>query len=299
MYVLLGQLFALLTAVCWAQNSIVYSYLGKKAGSDAVTHVRLWLALPIMVLVNLIFTGDFIPSNITGTALMYITASGFFGFFAADLFLVRAFVEIGARNTLVVMTTSPIFSLLLSGIFYGQIPSLLQAAGILIILGGIIWVIITEDGETGQGKGIKLKGFIYAMLGSIGQAVGLILSKRAVIDDVHPVSINLIRIAAGLAGLFIYSLIRGKVTTDFKFLKNRKYLLLMLFAVIVGPVVGVILSLYAIDWAPVGIAATLMQVGPILLLPIDIFILKKKVSIGAILGTFLAVAGAVMLFVFK
>ena len=297
MYIILGQIFALLTALCWAQNSLVYSYLGKKTGSDAVTHIRLWLAFPIMLLINSFFTGQLFPVNIPLDAFLYIFVSGFFGFFVADLFLFRAFVEIGAREALVVMTTSPIFSLIFSRIMFKETLTFIQISGILIILGGVIWVIIEENTDD-QGKSHNFRGIIYALLGALTQAIGLIFAKKGMLDGVHPVSTNLIRIFAGLIGLLVYSAIKGNVLKDFRSFKNGKLLLFLLFAVVVGPVLGIILSLYALNWAPVGIVTTLMQVSPIMLLPVDIFILKKKVSIGAALGTFLAVAGAILLFVF-
>jgi drug/metabolite transporter (DMT)-like permease len=314
MYVILGQVFSLLTALCWAQNSLIYSHLGKKVGSDAVTHIRLWLALPIMLLVNFLFTGEVFPQNLPINAIIYIFISGFFGFFVADLFLFRAFVEIGAREALVVMTTSPIFSLLFSWIFLKETLSWIKVTGILIILAGVVWVIIEEnsDEDKRQGHSLrqaqrdasailsnhKFRGILYALLGALTQAVGLIFAKKGMLDGVHPVSTNLIRITAGLVGLFIYSLIRRKVKSDFKSFNNSRLLLFLLFAVVVGPVLGIILSLYALNWAPVGIVTTLMQVSPIMLLPVDVFILKKKVSAGAAVGTLLAVAGASLLFLF-
>ena len=306
MYLILGQVFALLTALCWAQNSLIYSHLGKKVGSDAVAHIRLWVALPIMLIVNFLFTGEFFPQNIPGAAFIYILISGFFGFFVADLFLFRAFVEIGAREALVVMTTSPIFSLIFSWIFLKETLSWLKITGILIILAGVIWVIFEENKDEDSGQrnrktqpgNHRFKGIFYALFGALTQAVGLIFAKKGMLDGVHPVSTNLIRIIAGLAGLFIYSLIRKKVKSDFQSFQNGKMILLLLFAVVVGPVLGIILSLYALNWAPVGIVTTLMQVSPILLLPVDVFILKKKVSAGAVFGTLLAVGGAALLFLF-
>jgi drug/metabolite transporter (DMT)-like permease len=257
MFLILGQLFALLTALCWAQNSLVYSYLGKKVGSDAVTHIRLWLA-----------------------------------------FLFRAFVEIGAREALVVMTTSPVFSLIFSWIIFKETLSIIKIASILVILGGVIWVIFAEKSDSDHLRRHNLKGMIYAFLGALTQAIGLIFAKKGMMDGVHPVTTNMIRIAAGFLGLILYSVLKGTVVADFKVFKYVKLFIFLLFAVVVGPVLGIILSLYALNWAPVGIVTTLMQVSPIMLLPVDIFILKKKVSMGAVLGTFLAVGGVVLLFLY-
>lgn len=287
-----------MTALCWAQNSIIYSQLGKRVGSDAVTHIRLWLALPIMLIVNFFFTGEIFPHNLSISALVFILISGFFGFFVADLFLFRAFVEIGAREALVVMTTSPIFGTLFSWIFLNETLSWIKITGIFIILAGVIWVVLEDNRDGGSGQGNNLRGIAYALLGALTQAVGLIFAKKGMLEGVHPVSTNLIRISAGLGGLFFYSLLRKKVKSDFISFRSRKMLLLLLFAVVVGPVLGIILSLYALNWAPLGIVTTLMQVSPIMLLPVDTFILKKKVSPRAALGTLLAVSGAALIFLF-
>ncbi len=292
----MGQIFALLTALCWAQNSIIYSYLGKKVGSDAVTHIRLWLALPIIIIVNYLFTGSLFPFDIQLRSLIYISISGFFGFFIADLFIFRAFVDIGARESLVIMTTSPIFSIVFSWIFLGENLSIVTIGGILVILSGVIWVVFEENkGETGK-KEHHIRGLIFALLGALTQAIGLIFVKKGMMAGVHPVTANLIRICAGLIGLVLYSSIRGKFLKDFARLNNLKFFTLLLLAVVVGPILGIILSMFALKMAPVGVVTTLMQVSPIMLLPVDIFIFRKKVSIGAIAGTILAVLGAVILF---
>lgn len=52
----------------------------------------------------------------------------------------------------------------------------------------------------------------------------------------------------------------------------------------------------AIAKAPMGVAATLMSLSPILLLPVSHFIFKEKVGGHAILGTLLALIGAAALF---
>ena len=66
---LLGQLYALVTAGCWAQNSIVYSLAGKRVGSRSVTHIRLWIAFPVIILVNFLITRELTPKDIPSTAL--------------------------------------------------------------------------------------------------------------------------------------------------------------------------------------------------------------------------------------
>ncbi|HKK66272.1 MAG TPA: EamA family transporter, partial [Clostridia bacterium] len=104
MYIIIGQIFALLTAACWAQNSLVYSLAGKRVSSSTVTHIRLWIALPAIMLVHFVFNGTFFPVGLPIEGYLYLGGSGLIGFFLADLFIFKAFVDVGPRETLVIMT---------------------------------------------------------------------------------------------------------------------------------------------------------------------------------------------------
>lgn len=65
---------------------------------------------------------------------------------------------------------------------------------------------------------------------------------------------------------------------------------------VLGPFLGVWLSLVAVKYAYVGIASTLMSLPPIILIPVSHWVFKEKITFGAILGTVIAVAGVAMIF---
>jgi len=296
---LLGQLFALVTAGCWAQNSIVYSLAGKRVGSRSVTHIRLWVAFPVIILVNFLFTRELIPKNIPLPALLNLFSSGFVGFFLADLFIFRAFVDLGPRETMVIMTLSPIFSAVISWFVLGEHLSGIQAAGILATILGVMWVTYVEGKAGNSKKGNVKAGIIFALLGSLTQALAFILAKQGLNQDVFPVTGNLLRVSGGLGGVVVYTLMTGRFIEDFRNMRDRKALFLISEGALVGPVLGMIMSLYALSLAPVGIVTTIMQISPIILLPVDRFIFRKQIPSGAVAGTFLAVAGAALLFLFS
>ena len=298
---LIGQIFALLVAACWSQNSIVYAFAGKRVGSSTVTHLRLWIALPVIVLVHLAFTGDLIPLGLSWGAYFNLSISGLAGFFIADLLIFKAFVDIGHRETLVIMTTSPIFSAAGSWFILGEVLSVIQVAGIVLTVAGVCWVLFSESRvqSTPRSAGRRriITGAVFALLGTIVQAAGLLIAKYGMGSDINPISANLLRVAAGLAGLVIFAAFRGELITDFKKMRDTRALLLISSGSVLGPVLGMILTLYAFTMAEVGVVTTLMQTSPIMLLPIDKFFFKRHVPIGAVLGTFLAVGGAALLFI--
>lgn len=111
---LVGQLLAIITAVCWAQNSLIYAHVGTQFSSNTTAHIRLWIAVPLMLLVHLVFEGTLFPFDISMRSFLLIGISGVLGFCIADLFLFHSFVTLGARQTMVIMTTSPLFGALLA-----------------------------------------------------------------------------------------------------------------------------------------------------------------------------------------
>ena len=63
-----------------------------------------------------------------------------------------------------------------------------------------------------------------------------------------------------------------------------------------GPVVGVWLSLVAVQRAPVGIASALMAMSPIILIPLTRWLFQESVTSRSVAGTVIALSGATVLF---
>jgi len=63
----------------------------------------------------------------------------------------------------------------------------------------------------------------------------------------------------------------------------------------VGPFAGVSLSMVALRYAPAGIVATLIGTMPVLILPLSVLLYHEKVSLRAVGGAIVAVAGVAML----
>ena len=301
---LTGQLFALTAAVCWAQNSMIYSWIGKKTGSNAVAHVRIWIALPAVMVVNFFFTRSFFPTGLPFETYLYFGLSGFLGFFIADIFIFRSFVFLGPVKTMVIMTFSPVFSAVISWIFLNESLNLTQISGIFIIITGIVLAVSDNDRDSkdssAERKGSAvIMGTFLAFAGALAQAAGLIIAKYGLTGTaVHPVSANVLRITAGGIGLAAMQLVKKEFISDFIKMAELKIFSLMVSAALAGPVLGIILSLYALRIAPAGIVTTLMQMSPVILIPLEYLIYRKTPTIRKISGAVLAAAGASLLFIF-
>jgi drug/metabolite transporter (DMT)-like permease len=78
--------------------------------------------------------------------------------------------------------------------------------------------------------------------------------------------------------------------------RDRRALVLVLLGSLVGPYLGIIFSLLAVAHTQVGVAATLMAMVPVVMLPISYFVSRERITWHAFLGAAVAVAGVGCLF---
>ena len=174
---------------------------------------------------------------------------------------------------------------------------MLQLTGMILTLAGVTWVILRRKSEGDLYPGRKLQGVLFGLGASIGQAVGYILSKQGLTDGLAPMAGNTIRMLSAVIVLWFFACIRGKVKETVNSMREKpKVFGWLIIAAFTGPVLGATLSLYALQYAKVGIASTLIALPPVFLLPISWVVFKEKFDWSAVLGTLLSIAGIAVLF---
>jgi drug/metabolite transporter (DMT)-like permease len=134
------------------------------------------------------------------------------------------------------------------------------------------------------------------MGGAVGQALGLVLSKKGMAGDFAPLSANLIRMLVAVTVMWSYTLLRGRGGPTLRALADRRASTAILGGAIAGPFIGVWLSLVAVKLARVGIASTLMALPPVFVLLPSIWIFKERISLQTLAGTAIAFGGVAMIF---
>jgi len=291
----LGELAAVGTALLWASNSIFLTLAGKRVGSQAVNAARLILALGVMVLLHLALYGTAFPRHIGWPSLMALGSSGLVGLAVADAFLFESMLILGPRVALVLTMLSPIFSTFLAWAILGQSLSLMKLGAILGTSVGVACV-LRERAQGTPKDPLRARAWTFGVsLGigaALGQAVGLLLSEMGMAGGLPPISANLIRLTAGAAAITLWIGFQVKVKDKVLSLRDCRVLLLIVAGAATGPVLGVLLALFAITHAPMGVAAALMSLSPIFLLPAAAFFFMEKVTLLGIAGTLLSIMGA-------
>ncbi|MBL7032529.1 MAG: DMT family transporter [Candidatus Delongbacteria bacterium] len=287
-----GELAAILTAACFAYNAILFNIAGRRVTSPVVNRMRLLGALVVLASLHWILRGTPFPLDAGWERFNWLAVSAIIGFVLGDAALFEALVRIGARYTVLLTTLIPIFSSLIAWLLLGERILLTEWGFILLTMAGIAWV-ITERRTTGiVSRRHLFTGLGLGIFAALAQATGLVFSKLGLSDEYSVFSATLVRIAVATLILWLPIMLRRRVGEDFRRLKDRVARNALLKGTFVGPVAGVMLSLYAVQQVRVGIASTLMSLIPIFLLPLGWFMLKERVSWRALLGTILAVSGA-------
>ncbi len=293
----LGEIAALGTALCWSFGSIFFTISSRMLGSTVVNRLRLAIALLLLSITYLIVHGQQMPDTVTSIHLFWFGLSGIIGFAIGDSLLFRSFVLIGPRLGMLMMSFVPVFGTIIAWLFLHEILGITDIIAIVITLIGISWVLLAKKNGT-QGQEHYFSGIICAVGGAFCQAIGLILSKKGLSNDFSALYGNIIRVFFATLIVWIVSLLRGTTLASFKGLNDRKATLTLFGGASLGPFIGVWLSLIAVQYTYVGIASTLMALPPIFLIPLSHWVFKEKISSGAIVGTFVAVIGVALIFLF-
>ncbi len=292
----LGELAALGTAICFMFTAILYESAGKKVGSLAVSFIRLLIAFTLLGIFAYFTRGLILPIDADKHTWTWLLISGLVGLLLGDLFLLKAYVEIGSRISLLIMSTAPPLTAIIGFFAMGEKIPLQGILGMLINMAGISLVILSRNPTEKKIEFNRpIKGIVFASIGALGQALGLIFSKIG-IGSYNPFAATQIRIIAAFIGFAIIITIRKKWPEIIEGAKNKKAMLKVTLGSVFGPFIGVTLSLVAVRYTATGIVSSISSISPILIIPVSIMVLKEEVLPKEILGAFVSIIGVILLF---
>lgn len=293
----IGEFAALFTACCWTVTALAFESASNKVGSIAVNLIRLLLALVFLSIFSYFVRGQFLPTDASAHTWMWLSISGLIGFVIGDLFLFESYTIIGSRISMLIMTLVPPITAFVSWLMLGETMTLFNFIGMFLTLIGIAIVIVNK------GTGTKmlsfthsLRGVLFAFIGAVGQAVGLVFSKVGM-GTYSAFAATQIRIITGIVGFTLVITLWKKWGNVSVAVTNVSALKRIGLGSVFGPFLGVSFSLYAVQHANSGIASTIMAIVPILIIPASLLFLHKKVTLKEIIGATISVAGVALFFI--
>jgi drug/metabolite transporter (DMT)-like permease len=289
----LGETAALGTALCWTGSALAFEAAARRMGALSLNLVRLAIGLAMLTLLAALVRGRPDPLDVAPTAAAWLAASGLVGLVFGDLCLFRAFVLIGARRSMLILTVTPAIAALIAWPVLGERLSLRDLAGMALTAAGVVVAVAARIRDPAAPPPALWPGVALALGGALGQAGGLVLAKIG-LPGVHPVAGTQIRLGAGVIGFAVVISLSRRWRPLRAALRDRGAVGVAALGAFLGPCLGVSLSLYAVTHAPAGVAASLMALTPVFLVPVA-RLRGEPVGLAGILGPLLAVAGVVVL----
>lgn len=297
-----GEIAGVLTAVFWTITSLAFESAGKKVGSLSVNLIRLVMAFFFIGIYSWFARGFFFPTDATLFQWKWLALSGIIGFVIGDLLLFQAFVVVGARIAMLMMALAPPFAALIGWWILDEVLSPMSWLGMAITMCGIVIVILKREKTEENGKIVKkiksshsLTGILLALGGAMGQAAGLVISKKGM-GDYDAFSASQIRVLTGMVGFIILFFFMRRWPKVWQAVKHKPAMKRITLGAFFGPFLGVSFSLLAVQNTQAGIAATLMAISPVLIIPPAILLFKEKVNWKEIIGALITVGGIILFF---
>lgn len=286
-----GEIASLLTAVCWTFSAIYFEKAGRRVGSLSVNIIRIFLGVIFLGITTLFTRGMLFPIDATPYNWFWLGLSGIVGFFLGDLFLFKTYTIIGSRTSQLVMSLAPMITAVIGWFFLSEYLTPKSIAGIVVSVTGIMIAV--------AGKKLRLdvpvKGFLYAIGGALGQAVGLILSKKGM-GDYDAIAATQIRAIFGFAAFALLVTFMRRWRKVILAAGERKSMSAITIGAMFGPFIGVSLSLFAVKHTETGIASALMALTPIFIIIPSAIMFKEKITARQVTGAVISIIGASIFF---
>ncbi|MBU2651261.1 MAG: DMT family transporter [Bacteroidetes bacterium] len=291
-----GELAALGAAVFWTITALSFEVASKKVGSLAVNMIRLVIAFVLLMVFCYFYRGMALPTDASAHAWIWLSLSGLIGFVFGDYFLFRAYAVISSRIAMLVMTLVPPITAITGWLMLGEVLSPLEVTGMVLTVSGIAMAVLNRKNDRRKLKlSYPLQGILFALAGTVGQAIGLVLSKYGM-QQYDAFAATQIRVLTGMVGFAIIIAMLRRWNLVSTALKNKPGMTGIAIGSVFGPFLGVSFSLIAVKFASTGVASTIMATVPIMLIPPSVILFKQKLSPIEIIGAFISVGGVALLF---
>ncbi len=293
------QIAALLAAASWACSSLVAAEPVRRIGGTRWCRIRmLWVCGMLVLWATLRNSWSSLESNDLGL----LTLSGIIGIFIGDTALFVSMARIGPRRTSVLFATNTPIAAIGGVLLFNEAFTAWSFFGAVLAVVGIMLAINFGSGQVNPSDvyehidGRLIIGSAWAIIGAIGQALGILAAKPVLDGGADTIAVAATRVI--LATIVMWLLARPTDLLSDSFPKEAiqqsdhwRFAISALLAM----VVGMTLLLYALDNGDTGIAAILSGTTPVVILPLLWMKTRQAPKRGAWLGAGLTVVGTALL----
>jgi len=276
----------------------MHTIVGRRIGAYNMIVARVPLLLGCVALIALI---SGVSTHTPAPALFFLSISAFMGIVVCDPLLYHACVIIGPRLGVLIQSLSSCLTAIAGYCFLGENVGFLGTAGILTATAGVAFVMMEGGVRASSDLAFlspaqKAKGFAAACAAAIGLAASFFFLKMGLRAGISPIWGGFLRIAIGGAMIWCAALARRRLCGTLRAVWTNWPVMKLLLCACGVSTIGNILSPVAMQYTETGIAATLIGLQPIAIIPIAALLDRTRPSLRALTGTVVAFAGTAMIF---
>lgn len=273
---MLPILLALGSNISFATASLFFTDFAKKISPTWVNYFKATLAFGCFLICMLIFQ---VPVQLPANIFLMLALSGVVGLMIGDIFLLKAFTELGSGRVLMIFGFQPLILGAASYFLFNEHFSLTRLIAILFLIGCLLCFSIESFKEKGHWG---IKGIVFALAGILLDAVGLLLTKSVFNSqpDISVFLVNVIRSGATVIGFLLVSLIPFfglKLLAPFKSL-NKKDKITISLASILGTFLSLTLYLKAVQIGHLATISAIVGTSPLFATVFEIARGRKKLT---------------------
>ena len=297
----IGEVAALTAALLWSVSSLFWRHVKLSAGAMNLSKNGLGLVLMLLHLGVLRVVAHQAAFTASVSSIGLLIVSGLVGVAIGDTLFLRSLQILGPRISLMMATTSPIFSVVLGWVFLQEQLLIVIIVGILLTVGGLI-IVLTDRAAAEEAPNVYpgkvAVGVWCGIAGAFCQSVGGVLS-RAGSTDCSGLEAAIYRVAVGMVVMVIFYTWRGQLKLIIRSVFQFDMLRLILPATMLGTWMGIWLCQVAYKNSDVAIAQTLLSTCPLFAVPVIWIWDGQRLTARGFMGTLLAVSGVALVIWFS
>jgi drug/metabolite transporter (DMT)-like permease len=287
---MLAVVLSLAAAAAFAASAMFIDSVSGRVGPLQLSRWQMSLAFLMTALIVAV-TGGWRTLDLE--MVLWLTASSASGIMVGSLTYIATIQYTGPRISALLFTTASPFALALGFGFRGETVTLLQAAGVGLIVAGIAIAVMGPRQDEGARTPKPLWiGIGLGLVTSFAQALGSLLARPAMLEGADPVAAMVVR--SGTGALFFIALLAIPAFRPAT-LPSRVEVRQIGFSALAGMVVGMSFLMAALARGDVGIVTTLSSTTPILILPMVWAVYRRIPGPMAWVGAAMAVAGTALI----
>ena len=299
-----GELISIGVAFSWTATALLSEFGSKRLGNLTLNVLRMAMALLFSLVLFYVAVGSPLPSGATWQSCGWMLLSGLVGYVIGDFCLFQCYIIIGSRYGQLFMTLAPLAAALMAWITLGQEMSPMSILAMLVTLAGISISVLGRGEHHKVSLKLPLNGVLYAVAAAMCQGIGLVLSKigmdhydtTQLPEWLIPFSANFLRCVAGIIGFSFLLYFREGFRPLRNALQDAKGMTVVTMTTIFGPFMGVGFSLMAVQYAPAGIASTLMALTPIIIILPSWWLFRQPITWRSVVGSVISFIGVGLFF---